>query len=109
MLGISDIMYAASEGLSVCISRRNPLGIKGEYDSSYPRITLYPANNDSSKDLGVTVLHEFIHHKRDDAKSNRSSGSDECSVEAEALAVYEKRPYLLQFIKELYNLKPIDF
>lgn len=110
MLNVADIVRALNDEVSLTISSRGPSsGIKGLYDPILPRIFIYPTNAGSRHDLGITVLHEFIHHKRKSGRSHRLSVSEEKSIESEAIETYKKRSYLLSVIKELYKLKTKSF
>ena len=104
MLSINQVVAACNEAVFVRFGRKCSARIKGEYDPQALEISIYPKNNTSRSDLDITLLHEFI-HARDDVKSARSVDSAEKDVEKEAKQTYRLHPYVLRFIKELYNIK----
>jgi hypothetical protein len=105
MLTIKEIIQLYRHGLEVRLRRKkHPKSLKGYYDPSHFEINIFLPDLVSEFDFGVTLLHEFV-HARDDRKSGQDD-SDESGerVEAEARETHDKRSYILELIKELYNI-----
>ena len=91
--------------------KQHPAGFKGEYDPGSLEVIVYLPQIESRSDKDITILHEFV-HARDDVKAARQDklrrGADnelEDAVEKEAVETYQKRAYVLEFIKQLYRIR----
>ncbi|MFC1837649.1 hypothetical protein ACFLYW_03110 [Thermodesulfobacteriota bacterium] len=102
MLTKKEVIQLYRDGLEVRLRRkRHPEKLKGDYDPSHFEISIFLPELISEFEFGITLLHEFI-HARDERKG--VTHKNEEKVEAEARATNDKRPYILEFIKDLYHL-----
>jgi len=120
MLTIEDIVELYEEDELVIIFKKinkkiGPKTLKGEYNTekninnSYypPEIFIYEQMIENEEDLDITLLHEFIH-----AKNDLILGlfiEDDEQVEKEAQETYKKAPEVVEFIKDFYKLKKLNF
>lgn len=109
MLTISKIKKIYRHGIDVRFRRSpHPLGWKGEYLGSTLDVIVYLPALESKRDLDLTLLHEFVHADDDISSSrlpNLSDDEDDERAESEAIEAYERRPKVLEFIKQLYNIE----
>jgi hypothetical protein len=103
MLTIEQVIRCVEEGISIEFKKSGPKGIKGEYDPSTQRISIYVNNLGSPMDMGLTILHEFI-HARDDIGSARGECA-ESKVEREAMLTYRNAPHVIRFIRQIYQIE----
>jgi len=114
MLTISQITRIYSECIDIKFKNKpHPEGLKGEYDPAALEVIVYRPAVKSSEDRDITLLHEFV-HARDDTKAARLTCAEdydgkavqlmEQKTEQEAIETYEKRPYALEFIKQIYRI-----
>jgi len=105
MLTTNQVIKLYDVGVKIKFKRKqHPRGLKGQYDPSTLEILIYRPSIESTKDRDITILHEFI-EAREDTKAVRSSGKP-CEVgEREAKMTYHNRPYVLELIKEMYNIR----
>jgi len=103
MLTINNILKLYQEGIDIIVTNKLS-DIAGEWDISNLCIWLYKRNIKSEKERDLTLIHELIHAKEDliDYK-----GLDEAQVEEEAVQTYLKKPYIIEFLKEME--KNLDF
>ena len=107
MLTIHQLVKLYEEGVNIHFKEKpSPKGFKGEYDPSSLEILIYTPAIESKSDEDLTILHEFV-HARDDIYSSKIAYIQdtiqyEQETEQEALKTYKKRPYLLDFIMQLY-------
>jgi len=86
--------------------------MKAEFNPEDLEIIIYTPFNQTEYERDMSLLHEFT-HARDailrgygNLKGHNYVENRDCSeVELEALETYQKRPYILKFIKDLYQLK----
>ncbi|MBI2671849.1 hypothetical protein HYX16_02855 [Candidatus Woesearchaeota archaeon] len=104
MLTIRQIIKLCEDGVDITFKKTRQKSLKGEYSDQALEIIIYMDNIGSEYDLDITILHEFI-HARDYTKPERYHDRSEKHIDEEALRTYNKRPYVLKFIKELYELK----
>ena len=105
MLTEKEVTQLYRHGLEVRLRRKkHPQSLKGYFDPSNFEISIFLPGLVSEFEFGVTLLHEFI-HARNDLKGGQDE-NDELSekVETEARETQGKRPYILELIKELYNI-----
>ena len=95
------------EGVQVRMARKpHPHRLKGEYDPSTMEVILYTCSMESGFDRDLTLLHELVHaHGKVKAARGLKRENEEFQVELEALRTYLRRPHVLIFAKELYNIK----
>ena len=94
-------LYA--DGVTIVYRRNNPRELKGEFDPGTLEATVY-LPTESPEDRHMTIFHELI-HARDGKKDLRIMEARlDDDVEREAQQTYEKRPELINFIKELWEL-----
>jgi len=92
MLNRNDITSLYQDGPAVKLRRKaHPKNLKGDMDIV------------SEYELGITLLHEFI-HARDDRKGRQDTEDDCVRVEQEARQTFDRRPHLLDIIRDLYNI-----
>jgi hypothetical protein len=105
MLTRKDVTQLYRHGLEVRLRRKKHLKkLKGDYDPSQFEISIFLPELVSEFEFSVTMLHEFI-HARNDWKNGEDESDELCEkVEAEARETHDKRPYILELIKELYNI-----
>jgi hypothetical protein len=102
MLTKKEVIQLYQDGLEVKLRRkRHPEKLKGDYDPSQFEISIFLPELVSEFEFGVTLLHEFI-HARDERKDVLDKNDEK--VEVEARATNEKRPHILEFIKDLYHI-----
>ena len=102
MLTLSQIIKLYEEGIEIKFSKsRKEKYLKGYYE--FPEITIYNINIESRDDMYITILHELIHARNQQKNNNNKAIDKEKQVEKEALKTYFKRPYLIEFIKNIYN------
>ena len=108
MLTIHQIMRIHQEGIELRFSRKKVMKeLKGEYDPSEQEMLVYIRNIESLLELDITLLHECI-HARDDVRGKRSflfDNQEDSEVEHEALLTYTKKPEVLAFLKDIYQVK----
>ena len=109
MLNINEIIKT-QQGLDIFLKKElDSEGFKGLYDPDRQKITIFYSNIQDNKDRDLTLLHEFIHARDDICYSNIYYIKDiidyETSTENEAVKTYKEKPYILNLIKELYNIK----
>ncbi len=103
MLTINQVNKIYQEGFDIRVTRAHHPGFKGEIDPSTLEIFIYQSNVESQYDKDITILHEFLHAK-DELKSNLSS--TRCSnIDKQAVWIYNNKPHVLQYIKDLYNIR----
>lgn len=103
MLTLNQIIKLYEEGIEIRFNKnRKEKYLKGYYE--FPDITIYTRNIESKEDMHVTILHELIHARNHLKKNNRKAIDKEKQVEREALETYSERPYLIEFIKNVYNI-----
>ncbi len=101
MLTTKQIIKLYQEGVDLRFKRKpHPDRLKGEFDPASLEVIVYLPAQESEYDMGITVLHEFIHARN---SLSRSFYEVKSSVENEALETYKKRHYLLALISQLYN------
>lgn len=101
MLTVSQVIEMCKSGLDVRIESNGSYGLKGEFDPSDNKILLYPLNMESKGDFDMTFLHELVHARKDIC----SGGNVDCNeAENEAEESLKKRPYILEFVKDLYDI-----
>ena len=120
MLTIEQIIKIHDSGVTVNFSDETS-EMKGCYDPSTTKITIFSNSLNSEKDYHITLLHEFIHAKDDlfyDNKEindhlsgvvsnnpyNGNKSFYERDTEKESLTVYNNMSYILAFIKKIYEL-----
>ena len=102
MLTKKEVTELYRDGLEVRMRRkRHPEKLKGDYDPSRFEISIFPTDLFSEFEFSITLLHEFI-HARDDRKGILDKNDEK--VEAEARETNDKRPHILEFIKDLYRI-----
>ena len=102
MLTRKEVTQLYRDGLEVRLRRkRHPQKLKGDYDPSRFEISVFLADLASEFEFGITLLHEFIHAR--DERRGVLDKNDE-TVEAEARKTSDKRPHILEFIKDLYHI-----
>lgn len=102
MLTKKEVTELYQDGLEVRLRRkRHPEKLKGDYDPSHFEISIFLADLASEFEFGITLLHEFI-HARDERKGVLDINDE--TVEAEARKTNDKRPHILEFIKDLYHI-----
>lgn len=109
MLTLKQIRELYQANLKIKFKKKHPQRLKGEYDPGTLEAIVYIPNAESKEDRDITILHELI-HARDDIKGLRTQYEKykkkiEDQVEKEAVETYKNRPYVLQFIKQLYDIK----
>ena len=103
MLTIDQVNEIYREGFDLRLKRTRHPGFKGEIDPSTYEIIIYQANTESQYDKDITILHEFL-HARDELNARLESA--DCSlIDREAEWIYNNHPYVLQYIKDLYNIR----
>ncbi len=118
MLTIYQVRLLSQYGVEVVFRKKAPASdpyLKGEYNPETLEAIIYLQNVHSSRDLGITLLHEFIHATDDLRWGSYMRQSErlfeaavsryEEAVEQEAVAIYTQKPHILTFIKSLYSLK----
>ena len=99
---ISDIIKFYEEGLDIKLRRKpHPDKLKGDVDYEFI-LNIYLPDLTSKEDLEIAILHEFVHFKNYLYKRKRDS---EEAVEKEARKIYQEYPFLIEFIKDFYDLK----
>jgi hypothetical protein len=102
MLTKKEVTQLYRDGLEVRLRRkRHPEKLKGDYDPSRFEISIFPTDLVSEFEFGITLLHEFI-HARDDRNGVLDKNDEK--VETEARETNDKRPHILEFIKDLYRI-----
>ena len=105
MLTIEDVceLYSAGTDLKMRrnISKEDP-EMKGLWDWNLWEVNIYLPLIDSKEDFYITLIHEFVHAKKEYYSGN--PGKEE-EVEALAQEIYRKNPNLPLEIIELYGLK----
>jgi hypothetical protein len=102
MLTKKEVTQLYRDGLEVRLRRKNhPEKLKGDYDPSNFEISVFLADLASELEFDITLLHEFIHAR--DERKGLPEINDE-TVEAEARETNDKRPHILEFIKDLYHI-----
>ena len=105
MLTLRQVEKICETGVDITFSRKRVTrDLMGEYDPGTLEAVIYLANNPSEFERDITLLHEMI-HARDDMKAARLLNGRCDDVEQEAKETYQKRPYVLQYIKEFYGIK----
>ena len=86
--------------------------MKAEFNNESLEIILYAPFNKTEYERDMSLLHEFIHARDDllkgygNLRGHTRAEYRECAdVELEALETYKKRPYILEMIKDLYQIK----
>lgn len=103
MLTIKQIIKLYQEGVDICFKRKpHPDRLKGEFDPASLEVIVYLPAQESEQDMGITVLHEFIHARNN---SRHILAEIDSAIENEALETYKKRPYILELINQLYHKK----
>jgi len=103
MLTIDQVNEIYQEGFDLRLKRTPHPGFKGEIDPSTYEIIIYQSNTESQYDKDITILHEFL-HARDEL--NASLEAADCSlIDREAEYIYNNHPYVLAYIKDLYNIR----
>ena len=91
------------EGLEIkFIKGRKEKYLKGYYE--FPEIKIYNSNIESREDMYITIFHELIHARNHLKNNNKKAIDREKQVEKEAIRTYSKKPYLIEFIKNIYNM-----
>ena len=102
MLNKKEVTQLYRDGLEVRLRRkRHPENLKGDYDPSRFEISIFLTDLASELEFNITLLHEFI-HARDERKGVLFKKDK--TVEAEARKTNDKRPQILEFIKDLYHI-----
>lgn len=102
MLTKKDIIQLYQDGLEVKLRRKkHPAKLKGDYDPSHFEISIFLPELVSEFEFGITILHEFI-HARDERKGVQDKKDEK--VEEEARATNDRRPHVLELIKDLYQI-----
>ena len=106
MLTIEDIKRVCEEGITLRFKRKPaPDRRKGEFDPLTLEAKVFLPDQESREDRDITILHEFI-HARDNIGGHRYYRDRKgYNVEREAANTYKYRPYVLQFIKQLYRIR----
>lgn len=105
MLTIDQVIEVYQNGVEIKYRRKkHHYNLKGEYDPGLREVNVYLPSIDSSKDKDITLLHELI-HARNDLKSAKQPDIEDSVVEEEALKTYQKKYYVLQFIKLIYAIE----
>ncbi len=103
MLTLNQIIKLYEEGIEIKFSKdRKEKYLKGYYE--FPEITIYNNNMESREDMYITILHELIHARNQQKNKDKGAINREKQVEKEALKTYSKKPYLIEFIRNIYNL-----
>lgn len=108
MLTIHQLVKIYEEGVNIHFKEKpSPKGFKGEYDPSSLEILIYTPAIESKSDGDLTILHEFV-HARDDVYSSKIVYIQdiiqyEQETEQEALKTYKKKPYIIDFILQIYR------
>ena len=103
MLTINQIVRLYEEGVDIKFKKYSDCNNKGEFDPCTLEIYIYDNNLDSECDKDITILHEFVHAKYD-VPFIRKDKTPEELIELEAVKTYNKKPYILEFIKWLYKI-----
>ncbi len=102
MLTLNQIIKLYESGLEIKIKNKSQYSYqRGFYENS--EIYIYKNNTRSVKDKEVTILHELI-HARNHLLNNRYN-ENERNVQKEALDTYKKRPHIISFVKNIFNLE----
>ncbi len=105
MLTIKDIIYSYSEGVDIEFIKKPPVNHrKGDYCPSELKAIIYKESITSEKDMHITILHEFV-HARNNENPEIQLEEEESKVEKEAKDTYNKRPYIIEFIYQIYKIK----
>ncbi|MBU2589506.1 MAG: hypothetical protein KKF52_03320 [Nanoarchaeota archaeon] len=120
MLTIEEVVELyEKEGLVIIFKQINkkfgPKTLAGEYNTENnlnnstkpPEIIIYQKMIENQKDLEITLLHEFIHARNDLILELDKENDTE--VEKEAVETYKKSPEVIEFIKDFYCLKKLNF
>ncbi|MBS3149832.1 hypothetical protein J4455_04040 [Candidatus Woesearchaeota archaeon] len=111
MLTISRIReFAEEDGRIVFRAHPQNKGLKALWCPDNLEIRVYTCNIESTRDLDITIVHEFIHVAEDFSETiARAAYESEVKhdkiYDLRARRILRERPYILKFIKELYNLK----
>ncbi len=109
MLTINQLVKVYEEGVNMHFKKQpSPNGFKGEYDPNSLEVFIYTPAIESKSDEDITILHEFVHARDDVYYSKTQYIKDitqyEQETEQEALKTYKKKPYILDFIMQLYYI-----
>ena len=106
MLTINQIVKLYEDGFEINVKRKpHPAGFKGEYDPATLEAAIYEPALESAFDRDLTILHEAIHCRNAVIWVPRNGRYNNRSIEREARKTYTKRPYVLEFLKQLYGIK----
>ena len=107
MLTRKDVIQLYRDGLEVKLRRKkHPAKLKGDYDPSHFEISIFLPQLVSEFEFTITLLHEFIHAR--DERRNVQDKKEE-TVEEEARATNDSRPYVLELIKDLYQIGDLKY
>ena len=109
MLTIKQIIRIYTLGAELKFKKNSDTKqLKGECDCGALEAIIYTRKK-SSAELETTILHELIHLRNETRRYRKNSKIrakiSEKYVEKEARETYKKNPYIIQFIKELYEIK----
>lgn len=119
MLSIEDVVQLYQEDVNVRLRRKIPSDFeslsdedselyKGAFDPETNDINIYSCNVHSREEFDLVLLHEFI-HARDyllgSANKCMKDDTDEDAVDQETKQTYKKRPKVVEFIKQVFDVK----
>ena len=106
MLTTGQIIKCYREGVEIKFKRKRcEQGWKGEYNPSSLEILIYMPEIEGQGDRDLTILHEFAHAVEDcNLSAARSLDFEDEYYEEIAIKTYCKKPWILEFIKELYDI-----
>ena len=103
MLTIKQIARLYENGVNLVFRRKQPEPLQnGDWDPETLDAIVFLAVMKDKRERDVTILHEFIHARRDVLGFR---GLNEAETERQAEMTYELKHYVLQFLKQLYGIK----
>jgi len=105
ILTIDEVIEMYSLGLEVKISNKNiESSLQGMYFPDKLKSIIYKNNIPNEHIYDITILHETIHAK-EELLDNKPNFISEWHTELSAQINYIENNGILEFIKELYNIK----